>query len=739
MAIARQLVLTPVEDGTEVVATWDVLHRDAAPVRWALAAPSTHVSELSVDGDDGEGRADPGPAVVVQGEGTHRIALRAFVPEGEPLRFLAAPRGSVAVADAALQVVVGGEAALEVDGLAWTGAQELVLVPRPPEAARVRQLAMARVSTGLTVQDDRVQVEVAVQVLVREGERQRVVLEVENLPRDVDVQGSALRSWSWEGDRIAVELSEPIDDLVTLQLSATVDVAEQLATPVVRVRDVFRTEAVLQLARPDDLDVLPELDGWRAIARQEVPEWAGGQVDGAPRASFLTSAPRAGRLSVLRFEPVERPPLLVDVADWRLATTDEGRVLLRGLLDVRNERASHLRISLPPGLEPVGVTVSGVAALPVRDGDDWLLPLERSVETVEGLLSFPVELSLLGEWEGWARREERSVPLPTLGAPVQVARVTLVLPPGYRDRGEDESLRVEQFSDGEGIRYGFAIGDTKGAVADATFRDALDAWKANDFTGAQAKLDDLRSMGAEGSNIYRLQSNVDLIVGGESGGDERVARRVRSQARARAVDQERAWQELQQLATEAEQRGDYGSSSAYYEQAIELGDTISLLDGEEDVDVRSSNAELRVELDAVQQRRAQLESVARESGRWDDERDGTLPWEVDNAELPWQVEGLPGFMRGEGEGVSGFGSVGAVGYGSGGGSMGIGRGSISFSAEPVSGTMMSADSARIDVHASRIALDIPVMGEVLRFERLLLPESVPLSVRVVAKNTHPRG
>ncbi len=236
------------------------------------------------------------------------------------------------------------------------------------------------------------------------------------------------------------------------------------------------------------------------------------------------------------------------------------------------------------------------------------MPLQRSVDTVSGLLSFPVEVALLGDGAvPWARREQRALPLPRLDAPVAVTRVTLHLPPGYRSRlqpGDGEV--VAAFTRGDGIHYGMGVGEVGAAEADALFQSAVKGWLGNNFDSAQADLDRLRALGAKNENIERLQGNLDLIAGKDKGGkanaskqDESVNRRIREQARARAAADQVAQQELQAQADNSRKSGDYKAAESQYRQALAVGDRLAKLEQRESVEQSSVNAALLDELEST--------------------------------------------------------------------------------------------------------------------------------------------
>ncbi|MFY0540133.1 hypothetical protein [Nannocystis pusilla] len=299
--------------------------------------------------------------------------------------------------------------------------------------------------------------------------------------------------------------------------------------------------------------------------------------------------------------------------------------------------------------------VGGQTAAPARAKDgSWIVPLLRSVETVTGLLSFPVEVILLGEASEWRRRETRELRLPTLDAPIAVSRLTLHLPPGYRSRKQaGDGDVVAAFTRGEGITYGLGVGEVGAAQADMVFQDAVQAWMRNDFRAAQDKLDALRGMGAKNENIARLQSNLDVVAGKTAvSQDMSLQRRVREQAKARAYADVQAQAELKKKAEDERARGDYAASASSYQQAIEVGDKLAQLEQTEVVDQKMTNAALAEEYRQVQtkssegrrKRTKKLGGKAKSSGSSvydfeDDVLSGSLTTPTGSAGLPNQAAG----------------------------------------------------------------------------------------------------
>ncbi|MEX1363511.1 MAG: hypothetical protein AB1Z98_10315 [Nannocystaceae bacterium] len=617
----REVRLVPVEGGFELEASWIIEARTPGWLWQRLLGPGIELRSATLDGARAPILALPdGPHLAAWLEQGARLQVRAFVPGSidEPiaLALMPATRGRLRIAASgrvpvALVDETTGEAPPLLDGgTVWSGASQMRIRLRDPDRAPAARasLAVAHAGVGLTVGDAELRGRAHLQWELRHGSLDRVRATVAWLGDDLTLEGRNVASWSRDGDVLEVVLSSPATARVDLQLtwSQAVPATDETSLPLPRIEpQAWRSDASLQVARDGELEVIPRAEDWTAIATGQLPPWGQGLVEGTPTAAYRHGAGSAeGTLDLLRFVPVPGPPTVVDVASYTLATTEEGRVLMRAQYQLRNDRGGHLTVRPPPGLRIIGARVAGETSLPSRDDEGaWRLPLKRSLETVDGLLSFPVEVIMLGEQEPWQRRERRQLPLPTVDAPIAAAHVTLHLPPRYRSRLEPgEHDVVDEFSEGEGLTYGLGLGEAESAAAEVLFQEAVEGYLGNDFGQAQDKLEQLEQLGVRNENMSRLQSNIDVIEGrteAEGKGDLALQRRVKEQARARASEQFLQQEVLIEEAEKAASAGDYAAAQAQYEAAIEIGGELAKLEQTESVEQVFKNADLEAELSTV--------------------------------------------------------------------------------------------------------------------------------------------
>ncbi|MEM7157454.1 MAG: tetratricopeptide repeat protein [Myxococcota bacterium] len=641
MIVSREVRIERVPGGVQVEARWSIRSEQSAWLaQRLLATTSARVEHVRWNGRKAPVLAgDAGVLVVERITGDGVLELQAFVPgnpdRGMDLELLAAPTGTVTTVgfDAELTVEAGELPVLPRKGTTRsTGAGALRLAKATEQPVSQRgPIVVAKVAVGVTVGDAELRGRGHLRWEIRHGSLERVSFVAYGLGEDLTIEGAGIGQWKREGDRIVVTLAEATERSVDLDLRWTTaapgGAEASLPLPTIVPQDVFRSASAMQLARDGEVDVRPRLDSWTPVASVQLPEWAKGLVEGTPTAAF--SRPRAAvdrgdTLQLLRLEPVPGPPMVVDVADLRVATTADGGTLMRARYEIRNERASHLAVTPPPGMRLVGVTVGGREVWPARDGDQLRIPLKRSLETVQGSVTVPVTVAFVAEGDAaWVRRERREVPLPVIDAPVTVQRVTVHLPPRYRSKlAVGKSGVVDEFDRGNDVGYGF-IDDGRVAQADRVLSSAIDAWNDNEFDDALHLLDQFRNIGGYGSNLEGLEANINLVrpmlgatvdadgdcaPGGApilaslvEGPDSAAARRVRAQARARSGKKQAAYAKTKKRAKAYKNAGDYEKAAEAYREALDTSRELDALQDEESVEYAFEAEQLQDELKQLEQ------------------------------------------------------------------------------------------------------------------------------------------
>ncbi len=609
---SRSVALREQAEGVALTVRWRLDADEPGWLRAPLVGSDLVVTSLSWKGREVGLGADEGGmrSVALWVDGPGELVLdgyreaRVAPGEGPRLPLLPAPHGTATLPE---DWVFAADGMVPVaPGRWWGGDGDLAVTGRRPVTTARGAVVGATVATGVTVDEGAARVEARLHVTALRGSLDQVVFSVPGAGPDLAVEGPAVASFDRAGDRVTVALRTAGARTVALDVRWSVGLPDSavasVAAPRLIPEGVSRAAYVTKLARAGDVEVVPDGSAWRAMALAELPDWAEGLVSGTATAAMAWSgggSPAGLQLQLLRFEPVPGPATLIDVAQTAVALSDEGRMLMRTHLQVRNDRGAYLRVTPPPGTRIVGVSVAGEVPEPLVDGDAWRLPLKKSVETVDGLLSFPVRVVMVGDAPVFDGRTKDTLPLPTFDADIAVHRVSVNLPMGHSSKLDaDEQHVVESFTEGSGITYGFAVGDARATEADALFQSAVSQWMSNDFDAAQSTLDTLKGMGAGNDDIDRLQGNLDLLFADDAT-ESASARRVKEQAKYRSVEETRQQAVLLEEAEQALLQGDYDRAESNYAQALDIGDKLAKLDAGEDMSNAFKNVEVQKKLEAT--------------------------------------------------------------------------------------------------------------------------------------------
>ena len=159
---------------------------------------------------------------------------------------------------------------------------------------------------------------------------------------------------------------------------------------------------------------------------------------------------------------------IVDLAHFELLFRADGSVLCKGRYEVRNRSRQFLKLTTPPGslvmiarVNDKPVPLSAVAG----EGGAYRLPLVRSLGSVQGLVSFPVEVVLLWRAAGLTPgRGQIELPLPRVDIPIAYAWCQTYVPEGMKVRQWSGPLRsVEKYSSETATAY---LGYGRGELAE---------------------------------------------------------------------------------------------------------------------------------------------------------------------------------------------------------------------------------------------------------------------------------
>lgn len=448
---------------------WTLRPLRAGPLDLPLLDSAVAVRSVSVDGQ---------PAALAQGaDGWLHLDLELDRPrEVRVLASAATPSGSLdlKLAGASRRVVqvrgpweASEEGAVRSGSRLDGGAPDHLRLSWKPAGARPPQgtLLRAEEATALRLDATGVEATAILRYRVIHGSLDSVSFRLPAGADALDVRGDGVLGVERQGEAVRVRLARPVSDKIDLHVNYRAPPLDTTASALpLPWAESAATQGWATLLRGDEGQFVPEAEvGAEAVSARDLPGWAQGLSEGDPIASYrLIGEGPSLSARVVHWEPIEGPPTVIDEARYEVAAAAHGREILRVRYQVRNDRRQFLRLDLPDQLQLISATVAGHAVQAARDAEGHLLiPLEKSVETMEGLVTFPVDIAFWDAEPAWERRGRRTLLTPTVDAPIAYARWELVLPPGYdgRPRSGNATPVADWSSRDRGLSYGHSYGE----------------------------------------------------------------------------------------------------------------------------------------------------------------------------------------------------------------------------------------------------------------------------------------
>ncbi|MFT5130892.1 MAG: hypothetical protein ACI8W8_004524, partial [Rhodothermales bacterium] len=270
----------------------------------------------------------------------------------------------------------------------WERAQPIV--PRAGDLSVTPSIAWTVAPQGLVARAQ-------LRLNIAGGTRSELELTIPHGADRVTLSGPELRKFTREGDRLQVYLRSAIRGRSELHLGFEIPGAAsgEFHLPEIGVPGARLVEGGWTLVANEVGGELLELKT-RGLDPRGTGEAPGDLLSelGAP---ITYAYRRSSRTPQSSFDLVTTSPFpLVDtIADESIMTCvlrPDGQELMRWQLRMRNNRRQFVRVRLPAGARVMHVKVEGELRQASVDGDLLLLPLVKSVQTLGGLIAFPVEL-----------------------------------------------------------------------------------------------------------------------------------------------------------------------------------------------------------------------------------------------------------------------------------------------------------------------------------------------------------
>ncbi len=306
--------------------------------------------------------------------------------------------------------------------------------PRPP-VHRAAQIA-TEAHVGWTLADGVHQVRAILNLRLWGGETSELTV---NLPPGADrvrISGPDVREVRTAGVSARVFLRGAISQRsrLAIEFESPRPTTGRMALPAFGVQGSSHRGGTLAVAGGAGAVLLEMASpGLAAMALHDLPARTRGLLAAPPVYAYRLTGAWEARVDLVSMSEFPVRETLIDSALYTVLYRPDGRVMVKVIYEVRNRAQQYMAVALPPGAELVVARVSEVQKNLARGpGRTVYVPLEKSVLTTAGLVSFPVELVYVMRAEGLAREGTFRLPLPRADLPVAYARCALMLPDGMK-------------------------------------------------------------------------------------------------------------------------------------------------------------------------------------------------------------------------------------------------------------------------------------------------------------------
>ena len=315
--------------------------------------------------------------------------------------------------------------------------------PRPPVHRDARVETESHV--GWTLADGVHQVRAVLEVRLWGGETEQFDLALPAGADRVHVTGPDVREVRRDGAGVRLFLRGPVRQRTRLAVTFEVPrpATGHMTLPAFGIAGARHGGGTLAVAGGGGAVVL-EMDapGLAPMPLHDLPATTRGLLSAPPVYAYRLSGPWEARVDLVGMAEFPVRETLVDSALATVLYRPDGQVMTKMLYQVRNRARQYMAVDLPAGSRLVVVRVSEEQTSAVRGpGRTIFVPLEKSVLTTAGLVSFPVEIVTMRRAEPLAAKGRFRLTLPRTDLPVAYARCALMLPEGMTTRAWSGPLR----------------------------------------------------------------------------------------------------------------------------------------------------------------------------------------------------------------------------------------------------------------------------------------------------------
>jgi len=343
--------------------------------------------------------------------------------------------------------VVGAEAAGTHGTVGLVPGDQLGVQWRRPQPPVRRAASIESEShVGWTLADGVHQVRAILDLRLWGGEAEELAVALPPGADRIEIRGPDVREVQTQGAQARVFLRGAITQRTRLAVSFEVPRAAtgRMTLPAFGVAGARPAGGTLAIAGGSGA-VLLEMENaaLEPMALFDLPAETRGLLAAPPVYAYnLAPGPWEAQVDLVALAEFPVRETLIDSALYTVLYRPDGRVMTKVIYEVRNRAKQYMRVDLPAGATLVVARVSEEQRNLARGPASTVyVPLEKSVLTTAGLVSFPVELVYVMAAPPLDRKGEFRAALPRTDLSIAYARCALMLPEGMKVKAWGGPLR----------------------------------------------------------------------------------------------------------------------------------------------------------------------------------------------------------------------------------------------------------------------------------------------------------
>ncbi len=383
------------------------------------------------------------------------------------------------------QVLVG-TADAGTHGLLHAGLmQDVTVTWQRPRPAAVREgVVTVKPSVVWSVKEKVLAADAVLDVSITGGTRDHLAFSVPDGISRIEIRSEVVADWELKGNVLKMFFGRQVGGALKIDFGCEVarKESQRAVCPSIAVEDGHLASGGYIVIVNDTPGVMLEsfTGGLEPVADIDIPADVRGKVKGKPLFVYR----EIGRASEPAFDVVTKDlfPMVDTIADKAEILTvlySGGEEVTRAIYSIRNNGKQFLRMAMPEGYTMLSVSVDNSERRVSSKDGLLLVPLADSIQTLGGLVPFPVEIIYCRQAEGPRFGRKSRIDLPELpDVPVASVRAKVLFPDELRIKGYRSLLRE---TDEKRFREGLSLWASlpAGGARQGDFIE--DAWLFNNY------------------------------------------------------------------------------------------------------------------------------------------------------------------------------------------------------------------------------------------------------------------